>query len=57
MEEQLQMLGKLKKQEEELREDLIHLEQQFTFKKEEYLKITGAIEALSALSGNDQEED
>lgn len=51
------MLEKLKKDEQELREDLINLEQQFTLKKEEYLKITGAIEALSALSGNNQEED
>lgn len=43
------MLEELKKQEETLKEDLIGLEQQFTFKKEEYLKILGAIEALSML--------
>lgn len=53
--EQLQMLEKLKKDEELLREDLINLEQQFSMKKEEYLKIMGAIEALSALAENNKE--
>lgn len=47
--DQTKMLEELKKQEETLKEDLIGLEQQFTFKKEEYLKILGAIEALSML--------
>jgi len=46
---QTKMLEELRKQEEILKEDLIGLEQQFTFKKEEYLKILGAIEALSML--------
>jgi hypothetical protein len=34
---------------EELKNDLIQLEQDFNIKKEQYLKIQGALEALSEL--------
>jgi len=43
------MLDELKDKEEKLRNELIELEQMFAAKKEQYLKILGAIEALEAL--------
>ena len=43
------MLEELKDKEEKLKEELIELEQIFNAKKEQYLKIQGAIEALEAL--------
>jgi hypothetical protein len=43
------MLEELKDKEEKLKEELIELEQIFNAKKEQYLKIQGAIEALLAL--------
>ena len=43
------MLDELKDKEEKLRNELVELEQMFGAKKEQYLKILGAIEALSAL--------
>ena len=43
------MLDELKDKEEKLRNELLELEQMFGAKKEQYLKIQGAIEALSAL--------
>ena len=43
------MLEELKDKEEKLKEELIELEQIFNAKKEQYLKILGAIEALEAL--------
>ena len=43
------MLDELKDKEEKLKEELIELEQIFNAKKEQYLKIQGAIEALLAL--------
>ncbi len=43
------MLEELKDKEEKLRNELMELEQMFNIKKEQYLKIQGAIEALSAL--------
>ena len=43
------MLDELKDKEEKLRNELLELEQMFTTKKEQYLKILGAIEALEAL--------
>ena len=43
------MLEELKDKEEKLREELVELEQIFVAKKEQYLKILGAIEALEAL--------
>ena len=43
------MLEELKDKEEKLKEELIELEQILNSKKEQYLKIQGAIEALLAL--------
>ena len=43
------MLEQLKEKEEKLRNELVELEQMFGAKKEQYLKILGAIEALEAL--------
>ena len=43
------MLEELNEKEEKLRNELMELEQMFNAKKEQYLKIQGAIEALSAL--------
>ena len=42
-------LDELKEKEEKLRNELVELEQIFGTKKEQYLKILGAIEALEAL--------
>lgn len=44
-----EMLTDLNSQAENLRKDLIDLEQLFNMKKEQYLKVQGAIEALTAL--------
>jgi len=41
------MLEELNEKEAELRSDLLDLEKQFNSKKEQYLKIQGAIEALT----------
>ena len=43
------MLEELKEKEEKLKNELIDLEHTFNLKKEQYIKIQGAIEALSAL--------
>ena len=43
------MLDELKDKEDKLRNELMELEQMFAAKKEQYLKILGAIEALEAL--------
>ena len=43
------MLIELNDKEEKIRNELIELEQAFNVKKEQYLKIQGAIEALEAL--------
>ena len=43
------MLEELKEKEEKLKNELMELEQMFNVKKEQYLKIQGAIEALEAL--------
>ena len=45
--EKQNMLKELQKQEQELRNDLIELEKEFNIKKDKYLKVQGAIEALS----------
>ena len=43
------MLEELTDKGEKLKNELMELEQMFNVKKEQYLKIQGAIEALSAL--------
>lgn len=49
------MISELTSQSERIREELIELERQFNVKKEQFLKIQGALEALSIL-GNSPEE-
>jgi len=50
------MLAELQEKEAELRNELMDLEKQFNIKKEQYLKIQGALEALSLVGDNSQEE-
>lgn len=45
------MIDELSQKEEELRNELMELEKQFNIKKEQYLKIQGALEALAAVGG------
>ena len=45
------MIEELSQKEEELRNELMDLEKQFNMKKEQYLKMQGALEALSAVGG------
>jgi len=45
--EKTEMISTLSEREIKLREELILLERQFNEKKEEYLKIQGALEALN----------
>lgn len=45
------MISNLNERLKKVREDLILLERQFNEKKEEYLKIEGALEALNTVSG------
>lgn len=40
-----------------IRDELLALEQQFNIKKEEFLKVQGALEALSQLGTDEQEEE
>ena len=53
------ILSELKLQEETLRADLLDMEKSFNLKKEQYLKITGAIEALDLVDkeGGGEKED
>ena len=46
------MLAELQEKEAELRNELMDLEKQFNIKKEQYLKIQGALEALAAVGGD-----
>jgi chaperonin cofactor prefoldin len=50
-----EMLDNLKTQSENLKKDLVDLEQLFSMKREQFLKVQGAIEALDALEGNSDE--
>ena len=49
------MIQELSQKEHELRTELVELEKQFNLKKEQYLKIQGALEALEAVGGEPQE--
>ena len=51
------MLDELKKQEQELRDDLIKLEKEFNLKKEKYLKVQGAMEALTLVETGNTDTD
>jgi len=46
------MIQELSQKEHELRTELVELEKQFNLKKEQYLKIQGALEALAAVGGD-----
>ena len=46
------MIQELSQKEHELRTELLELEKQFNVKKEQYLKIQGALEALAAVGGD-----
>ena len=45
-----QMLEELIEKGENLKKELLELEQEFNMKKEQFIKIQGAIEALNAVS-------
>ena len=49
------MLEDLLEQGESIKNELLDLEQKFNLKKEQFLKIQGAIEALNMISESDQE--
>ena len=48
------MLDDLNKQAEELKEQLMQLERDFNLKKEQYIRIHGALEALNVLNEKTQ---
>jgi len=50
------MLTELNEREKNLRNELVDLERQFNAKKEQYLKILGAIEALTLVEEGDSED-
>ncbi len=52
--EQTEMKEKLIEREKEIRAELLELERQFNLKKEEFLKVQGALEALSLLETGPQ---
>ena len=51
------MLSDLTKQQEDLKKELIEMEKTFNLKKEQFIRIQGAIEALTILDGNQDEEE
>ena len=51
------MLEELESKEAELRSELLDLEKQFNSKKEQYLKIQGALEALSMVGATSNQEE
>tara|TARA_B100001093_G_C26715820_1_gene965601 strand:- start:913 stop:1098 length:186 start_codon:yes stop_codon:yes gene_type:complete len=52
-----EMINDLTKQLEALKNELLEMERSFTVKKEQFLKIQGALEALNAVKLNNQKED
>ena len=52
-----EMLSDLTKQQEDLKKELIEMEKSFNLKKEQFIRIQGAIEALTILDGNQEEEE
>ena len=48
------MLSDLTKQQEDLKKELIDMEKTFNLKKEQFIRIQGAIEALTILDGKDE---
>lgn len=51
---QQEMVESLTKQAQEIAEDLQNLEKQFTLKKEQFLRIQGALEALNELETTEE---
>lgn len=47
----------LQQRERELREELLNLEKEFNTKKETYLKVQGALEALQELNVSEESEE
>jgi hypothetical protein len=52
-----QILDELTKQEESLRADLLDMEKNFNIKKEQYIKLQGAIEALNLVDKEEEEKE
>lgn len=52
-----EMINDLTKQLDALKNELLDMERTFTAKKEQFLKIQGALEALNAVKLNNQKED
>ena len=51
------MINDLTKQLDTLRNELLDMERTFTMKKEQFLKIQGALEALNAVKTNNNQAD
>ena len=51
------MINDLTKQLDGLRNELLDMERSFTMKKEQFLKIQGALEALNAVKTNNNQAD
>ena len=52
-----EMISSLTQKAVQIRDELVALEQQFNVKKEEFLKVQGALEALDELEEGKQEEE
>ena len=52
-----EMLENLTKQAEELRQDILQTEQSFIQKKEQFIRLQGAIEVLNLLESNNNNEE
>ena len=52
-----EMINDLTKQLDALKTELLDMERTFTAKKEQFLKIQGALEALNAVKLNNQKDD
>lgn len=56
MDEKIQSMStKLTEQSEEVRLELIELERQFNIKKEQFIKIQGALEAIQIINSENKE--
>tara|TARA_B100000575_G_scaffold139029_1_gene110917 strand:- start:329 stop:514 length:186 start_codon:yes stop_codon:yes gene_type:complete len=51
------MINDLTNQLDTLRNDLLDMERSFTMKKEQFLKVQGALEALNAVKANNSKAD
>ena len=50
------MLEELKSKESELKDELLNIEKTFTIKKEQFLKVQGAIEALTLINPENNDD-